>query len=361
MLFYGDTIFEDNQGTVIGTSHGKIVLNGRTRIKNNIVNFTTIILIDTSIIFNGSTVIYNHKTNGNGGAIYSIRGELTFIGTTLFINNTATEGGVLYSLNTAVVFKGNTSFHNNSATLAGGGISSQYGSISLTGITTFTANRAGRGDGALNAISTAVTFKGMLKFTSNSARTGVAMYFINAASLTLASHTTLETSHNSAIDYGGTIFHKDIVTPSQCDNVIESIPFIKLPYCFLQLNDLKNSTITIKSYLDTAGIDGSFLYGGLLDINCRLYHIPLNPLIEEYMYQIRSNHIYSLLRVVSLDEETHQIASEAYLLCFCYDKHYNYECNITETYATIFRGQNIGLNVKALGQRGSTFLLQSWQ
>ena len=353
VLFYGDTIFENNRGTVIGTDHGKIVLNGRTRIKNNIVNFRTIILVDTSIIFNGSTVICNHKTNGNGGAIYSIRGELTFIRTTSFINNTATEGGALYSFNTAVVFKGNTSFHNNSATLAGGGTSSQYGSISFAGITTFTANRAGRDGGALNAISTAVTFEGMLKFSSNSARTGGAMYFINAASLTLASHITLETSHNSATDYGGAIFHKDIVTPSQCDNVIPSIPFIKLPYCFLQLNDLKNSIITINSYLDSAGIDGSFLYGGLLD-NCRLYHIPLNPLIEEYMDQIKSNHIYSLLRVVSLDEETHQIASEPYLLCFCYDEHYNYECNITETYATIFRGQSINLNVKALGQRGST-------
>ena len=93
------------------------------------------------------------------------------------------------------------------------------------------------------------------------------MYFINAASLTLASHTTLETSHNTAADYGGAIFHKDIVTPSQCDNVIESILFWKLPYCFLQFNDLKkNSTITINSYLDSAGIDGSFLYGGLLDL-----------------------------------------------------------------------------------------------
>ena len=353
VLFYGDSIFENNRGTVIiGTNKSEISFIGRTRIMNNIMNITTIILIDTSTIFNGSTLICNNS----GGAIYSIRGKLRFIGTTSFINNTTThEGGALYSLNTAVMFKGNTSFHNNSATLAGGGTSSQYGSISFTGITAFTANRAGRGGGALNAISTAVTFEGMLKFTSNSARTGGAMYFINAASLTLASHTTLETSHNTAADYGGAIFHKDIVTPSQCDNVIESI---KLPYCFLELDDLKkNSSITINSYLDSAGIDGSFLYGGLLD-NCQFNNIPLNALIEQlntqYMYQTKGSHVYSLLEVVSLDEKTNPIASEAYLLCFCYDEHYNYECNITETYATIFRGQNINLNVKALGQRGST-------
>ena len=359
VLFYGDTIFENNQGTVIGTNHSIILLIGRTRIMNNIANFTNIILIDTSIIFDGSTLICNHFTNNSGGAIHSIRGKLRFIGTTSFINNTATrEGGALNSLNTVVVFKGNTSFRDNSATLAGGGTSSQYGSISFTGIITFTANRAGRGGGALNAISTAVTFEGMLKFSSNSARTGGAMYFINAASLTLASHTTLETSHNSATDYGGAIFHKDIVTPSQCDNVIPSIPFIKLPYCFLELDDLKkNSSITINSYLDSAGIDGSFLYGGLLD-DCRFNNIPSNALVEQlntqYMYKTKGSHVYSLLEVVSLDEKTNPIASEAYLLCFCYDEHYNYECNITETYATIFRGQNINLNVKALGQRGST-------
>ena len=122
VLFYGDTIFENNRGTVIGMNHSIIVLNGRTRILNNIENFTTIILIDISIIFNGSTVIYNHFTNNSGGAIHSIRGKLTFIGTTSFINNTATRGGgALYSFNTGVIFRGNTSFHNNSATQAGGG------------------------------------------------------------------------------------------------------------------------------------------------------------------------------------------------------------------------------------------------
>ena len=334
-------------GAIAALYENHLKLIGNKFFQNNAGMFGGAIFFHTHANINSMILIGNHFTNNvaiiSGGAIVAISGKLTFTGATSFINNTAGEGGALYSLNSAVVFKGNTSFHNNSATLAGGGTISQYGSISFAGITAFTANRAGREGGGLNSINTAVTFEGMLKFSSNSARTGGAMYFINAASLTLASHTTLETSHNSAIDYGGAIFHKDIVTPSQCNNVIRQlfqVPSKLLPFCFLQLKDLM--TFNINSYYDSAGTEGSFLYGGLLD-NCRISEL------EDRYYKPES-----LFEVVSPDEKANQIASEPYLLCFCYDEHYNYECNITETYATIFRGQNVELNVKALGQRGST-------
>ena len=330
-------------GAIAAAYENHLKLIGNKFFRNNASELGGAIFVSS---INSMRLLGNNFTNNvaimSGGAIFAINGNLTFIGATSFINNTGGEGGALYSFNSAVVFKGNTSFHNNSATLVGGGTSSQYGNISFAGITTFTANRAGRDGGALNAISTAVTFEGMLKFSFNSARTGGAMYFINAASLTLASHTTLETSHNSAIDYGGAIFHKDIVTPSQCDNVIHQLFQVssKLPFCFLQLKDLM--AFNINSYYGSAGTEGSFLYGGLLD-NCRI------PELKNRYYKPES-----LFEVVSPDEKTNQIASEAYLLCFCYDEHYNYECNITETYVTIFRGQNVELNVKALGQRGST-------
>jgi len=81
-------------------------------------------------------------------------------------------------------------------------------------------------------------------------------------------YVNLTTIHNYALEYGGAIYHEDITIPRQCDHVDELLGSKndEIPYCFIEIPQLHGFIdSSMHSINDSAGIDGSYLYGGLLD------------------------------------------------------------------------------------------------
>ena len=345
LIFNGNTIIEYNHGRVISALKSVLVFNGLTEVMNNIGGVSVIILsTNSSFIFIGNTMFRNNNILYNGGGLYVFGGQMLFTGTTTFHNNSAGQNaGALFVFHSAITFNGMTLFCNNSAALSGGVIVSQYGTISFQGHTMFNGNIANEGGGVFYSLGTTITLQGTVDFSFNTAKRGGAMYFLGRASLILNSRTNLNMSYNRAIEYGGAIFHEDIVTRVHCLNVITSIETNFLDYCFLDLKDpTENSETIMNSHYNSAGSDGNFLYGGLLD-NSRLLNIPMTT-----PYEILSKRI---LRITSQDKGNNDITSKPYLLCYCGDD--QYECNEIESNATIYRGQNISISVRALGQGNS--------
>ena len=178
----------------------------------------------------------------------------------------AASGGVIDTKRGSVVFHGRTTFINNTARI-GGAIYTAYDQILFNGTTSFINNMAHENGGALYILGTRVVVQGDVFFTLNSANNGGAMYLTTATTLSFgASGARLVSSYNSAYKYGGAIYHEDnTVTLVQCSYFDDSIDlYEQLPYCFLDVDRLQLHQLTfeISSYYDSAGRDGSFMYGG---------------------------------------------------------------------------------------------------
>lgn len=155
-------------------------------------------------------------------------------------------------------------FASNSAH-RGGAIYLEQGTVVFDGGTTFKQNSAKKDGGALLSIGATIYFNHNVKVQLNSAQeNGGALYLDSGSSIMLKNETKFNTSFNSALGYGGGIYYVDNPELNQC-NYSE---IKQLPRCFLQLAVPSNVTIT--SYYDYAGVDGSFLYGGLLD-RCKIH------------------------------------------------------------------------------------------
>ena len=244
-----------------------------------------IYMIKTNATFNGNSTLSGNNASGTlistseGGAMYiTDDSEVTFTGNVTIHNNTAgVYGGGICAEYSLVVFQGNCIFSNNRAFAGGGGLFTFYGTVSVQGPTLFLHNKATRLGGALVSDHSTVEVKDRLNFTLNSAidGSGGAMCFVDGGSLNLsAQDCMISSSFNSARDRGGFIYKEDIATSKQCDYKQGSISrnFQMLPECFLQITRNSSSYNTsrslINSYNDSAGIEGSVLYGGLLD-RCR--------------------------------------------------------------------------------------------
>ena len=301
-----------------------------------------------AINIEGSSVEFE-GTNSISDELNLYKSNVTFTGNTSFCNSHT--HGVQLSFDSSVSFSGYTLFHNNSAD-NGGAIESVDSTISFTGTTIFTSNTATgeSGGGALYALNTRITMEGNVSFSFNSAKNGGAMR-LEGTVLTFAPQTTLVTSYNTAMDYGGAIYHEDTVTPNVCNNNnkreenalhYES----KLLRCFMQCvlctPEELNGTV-IYSNDDSAGKDGSFLYGGLLD-RCKSN-------FETEIYPFRK---YGFLNKMQINSNsfTKRISSKPYQLCFC-DNNSNFECNYSNKEIITHRGKSFNLQIIATGQNGS--------
>ena len=353
LAFSGNTLFYHNSvryGGAIFSSYGNLSFTGSTSFINNsaVIYGGAIHALQASLAFSGNSLFYSNSVYIKGGAIISRYGALSFTGSTSFINNSALiDSGAIYALQASLAFSGNSLFYSNSADNRGGAIFSRYGALSFTGSTAFINNSALKG-GAIYASRAGVTFDNTLTFLSNSAQNGGAMYFTDEASLTLTLYANLNLSYNRATDYGGAIYHKDIVTPDQCSNDFNSDISILFPTCFLQLITERGSEIktTINSYYNSAGKDGNFLHGGLLD-RCILKIYPIYQTDRlPYDYFIDEG-------ILSLDNRTEQITSEPLQLCFCnmYDHMVQHKCGNNEKRVELQRGQELNVSLLAFGQR----------
>ena len=318
---------------------GSLNITGTANFSENIASRIggALYLTNSQVLINGTNISFSKNLGYGGGGLFIEYSSVLFERTNTFSEN---HGGI-YSLDASLVFSGNSLFYNNTVHDSGGAIISFFGDLSFTGNTSFINNSALKNGGAIYASQARVMFDNTVIFLSNSAQNGGAMYLINGATLTLRSHANLNMSYNRATDYGGAIYHKDIVTPDQC-KLNNNIVF---PNCFLQFITERGSEIKtiINSYYNSAGKGGNFLHGGLLD-RCRL---------GLYTYSESRKVAYDYLideGILSLDNRTEQITSEPLQLSFCYN---NTLCHKCEKKVELQRGQELNVSLLALGQRSS--------
>ena len=179
----------------------------------------------SSLMLRGSiTFTYNSATIGGGigieGSSLSCKGLITFasnsaelgggISTMLtcycnvckFINNSATEwcGGVYTHNGNDLILSGNTTFVSNLA-LHGGGVFSQWSSLSFYGYTTFVGNYAESHGGGLAIKGSTTNFEGTNVFADNSAMYGGGVHAESSSGLTVKGTTII--ARNSAYDGAG--------------------------------------------------------------------------------------------------------------------------------------------------------------
>lgn len=255
----------------------------------------------------------NNSANDGGGLYITTASNITFKRITVLENTGKFVGGI-FSSDSILSFEGDTWFGYNTG-LTGGAMKCQGGIVSLSGNTTFSHNTAHSG-GAVYSIETKLLFKGGgINFTLNRAQSGGAMYFKSGTILALETETNLTLWRNHASEYGGGIYHEDSPTVVQC--YYPESEFKELPYCFLQLEQFEYvpfRVVSIHSYDNTAGVDGTFLYGGLLH-KCRLMTVRL--------YQLTSYDYFVTEQIIHIDTPTattkgKDVTSDAYELCLCH-------------------------------------------
>ena len=269
VLFYNNNLdlkvllsgcFINNTGSDYGGGAISLLWAQATFMNVSIINSfqTSLMIFSSNATFNGITKI----TGNNNGGIIAQNSRLIFEDDVLFESNNSPNGGALNCL---------------------------QGILFLSGYILFTHNRADYDGGAIYSFGTLIYMRDQVIFTFNKAgRNGGALFLDAGASIILRDPTAwlwykhyhkgnseLNIMSNFAGHYGGGIYHVDSPTTWQCNWNSQMSPssseLYKLPYCFLQVGRCKYNceTITIRSYNNTVGKDGSSIYGGLLD-RCQL-------------------------------------------------------------------------------------------
>lgn len=329
----GTSFFEKNN------NHGKgvfTITESTVTIEGNITldhNYASAITADVSTVtFNGKTNISSNIGRSGGGGINSTKSVVIFSGTTFLCNNSGHIGGGMLAERGAMEFKNSTTmFSNNKATKHGGGLSA-------------------------SSITIRMLYKGYVTFSFNSAELGGAIYLRSNTTLTLLWFSKLTTTGNTATEYGGAMYHEDIVNIVQCRNVTDIIRntqenIASIPYSFLQFPMpspyVRGACPRIDSHNDSAGKDGNFLYGGLLD-RSRLQDTSF--LSDNYLlpYDYFTSSPCSF-NVSKQSDETNAITSQPFQLRNCDDNDVHFQNSIT-----VYRGQTFRLQIVALGQGKST-------
>ena len=311
LAILGETTFAHNQARSINRSllysdGGAIyMISGRLYLQDDIYFFGNraeneggaILIINSRVETHGAEIL--SFQNNSEGAIAIYRSQQVAFRNMLLKNNTAYVRSALYLTLSSVVFTGNTNITHNTGRLGGAIQILEESSISFEGYTVIDGNSATSG-GAIYSVTGKISFHGRVNlvnniaddggalyasgtnitiqvfcntlFANNFARNGGAMYLRSRSTLSLQYHSTLTIYNNTASNYGGGIYHEDSVSPYQCtlpDNATESTLEL-LPYCFLRYGYHPSHQFFISnSSYNTAGRDGSTLFGGLLD-KCRL-------------------------------------------------------------------------------------------
>ena len=282
-------------------------------------------------------------TNSNS-ALCITESSVNFSGKTTIFNNSGTLGGGIKvtTKNTQLYFTGSTVLYGNKAGL-GGAIYSPFGNeLTFSGDTLFSHNTADTNGGAIYSVSTNITFdeNGVSSFKWNTAENGGAIYLTSASFLTFNRGVNISMSYNHATKYGGGIYNEDVASAAQCSfKRSKIVKLSELPYCFLRFtypinNQIKYNSTLIFSQNNSAGRDGSLIYGGLLD-RCQVETIgsPIN--IPEYFFKIQKAH--------------REITSQPYQLCFCKKNIHQITCSQLKS-IEVFPGQRFHVTLLAFDQ-----------
>ena len=244
---------------------------------NNEVKLTSAVFINNTASSGGTMFIteeksfsvYNISLIGNSNIAFSVwRSNLSVGGVSKFCGNYGRNGGAMRIQLSTAIFSDSTHYERNKGIL-GGAISVYDSKLFFSDETLFSQNTADNSGGALYAQDSEVTINhtATAEFEFNLAKFGGAMFFGTTSKLNVEPFSNLVTSHNFASDYGGAIYHEDSVTPYQCSfstndsQYIDDTVELLLPYCFLNLKELSNTSTaayTVSSFGDSAGIDGIF-------------------------------------------------------------------------------------------------------
>ena len=320
--------FMNNTGSDVFDSAISLVNSQVIFMNVSIINSfqTTLMITSSNVTFNGITKI----TGNNNGGIIAYNSRLIFVDDVLFDSNISPNGGALNCIQGTIILSGYILFTHNRADNDGGAIYSFGTLIYMRDQVIFTFNRAGGNGGALFLDAGASIILGY-----PIAWLWYKQYHKGNSELIIMS--------NFAEHYGGGIYYVDSPTTWQC-NWNSKGESSTLPYCFLQVGWCDSHDFfykPIKSYNNTAGKDGSSIYGGLLD-RCQLRPDSM----------IDNNSFLKIITINSTSKNRKEITSKPYELCFCN------ETNLTECKKTIsievHRGQKFTLPLLANTQTGTT-------
>lgn len=347
VIFFGNIAQQTGGGLYAGEGlvSKRLVLSHTTFIGNKAMECGGAVYIAYSKDINFKNM---HAVENSESALCIIRSRVKFSGTTNFSRNSGKEGGAIAILSrgTDLSFTGVAVFEGNRAD-SGGAIFSFYTTtLTFDCSTQFSNNRATSHGGAICALDTniVVTDGNGINFNYNTAQDGGAMYLNSVSTLTLDIWTTFNTSHNHASKYGGVIYHEDSAIPLQCkfDNENDTQEVDKLPFCFIGFTIFFRKT-EFATYNDSSGIDGSYIYGGLLD-RCQMKRSVHGLHMAQTLvpYQI-------LLESISGDVHKSMITSKPYKLCFCDQQSSN--CSEATTMSIeVYRGQMFSVSLLAKDQ-----------
>ena len=344
-----DIYARDNMDGAVGILYSTVRCTGTSFFeKNSNPGNGVFTIIESTITIEGNiTLDHNY-----GGAITAIMSTVILNRKTNISNNIRRlGGGGIYSIKSMLILRGTTSLHNNSGYI-GGGILAERGTIEFRDSSiTFSNNKATVNGGGLHASNTAIKMKSYSSviFSLNSAELGGAMYLRSDTTLMFSWYSKLTTTGNSATEYGGAMYHEDVVNIVQCRNVTDIIHntqegIASIPYSFLQfdlsLTNPRNACPRINSHNDSAGKDGDYLYGGLLD-RSRLQDTGFlsNKYLLPYDYFTSSPCKFNISQQ---NDEHNAITSQPFQLRICDD--------INTSRISVYRGQSFKLRIMALGQ-----------
>ena len=326
---------------------------------------TAIQMYRSTVEFSGITTM-KYNSGLLGGALSAEISSIIFKGYNIFEQNYAvSEGGVIAGwANTNISSSGVTIFINNSATDEGGGaiVLTVHTELWMSGYVQFIKNNCTSCFGGAISLTQncRMIISGNITFESNWAEMGGAVYFRDSTMI-LKQGTTVITKQNHAKYFGGAFFHEDNINYNQCNFYLNTstplnLPImdgilILLPDCFVELenfmfHDGTNSLYQIQTHNDSAGTDGQFIYGGLLD-KCHIYDTFEGNILSDILYNVLIN--YNILDIQQTKtKEINVISSEAFTLCFCEDDQ-NYDCFGNRS-VSVLRGEKFNVSVLALSQ-----------
>ena len=339
---FSNTHILGNSGTAVRFFRSYIEFTGESIFKENVnaKNSSGAIEFDmSSVSFFGNTLFEDNYAFNDGGAISGLKkGTLVFVGLTRFCNNTAYRGiggAISINIHSRLEMHGSVIFENNTSIKQYGGAVGAY-------------------DDSQIEVFNLTTFK------SNSAQGGGAIY-LRSSLLILNQGSELELINNFAKSHGGGLFVSDQIDNLQCDFSIETRysanqVVYNLPDCFLMLKDFSfwSNTSTplykIVSINDTAGKDGQFLYGGLMD-RCHVVDYVF-PWQSQTHVLYNTIYKYNILDIQSFNHSGNTVSSDPFTLCFC-NSNNDFDCAGIKKISTL-RGGRFKVSVLAFSQGSTT-------
>lgn len=349
--FISNGNISNNSGSFV-IKHSYVRFSGKTIISKNLQQYdesksnspqpeSTVTVVQSTVMFYGTTVFIENRSKKSGGAIHALGGDIVIYGHLMIVNNTAG--------------------------ISGGGAYLYLVDFTCYGNCTIIGNKANRMGGGLHVISTAISLrKGEEKarksthliFANNEAISGGGLYFEVDSHMTGLDggdsdyYYVISFINNTAIENGGAIFVKDETYSGVCAS--ESFTHYRTTTeCFFQTyendHEYHHKHNTLHHHLNfsnNSAAKASILYGGLLD------RCTLNLVAEIYTYYGHNHAIDGLTFFMNESRltTTEEIASDAVRICFCrkYDSVPN--CSYQPLLINVTKGGNFNITLAAVDQ-----------